>query len=223
MSALDKATTGPVCGGQRRRRHRDDLPSVQGRHRHRVARADRSRRRIHRRCSRAVQLRHAFVAACRGRAGRRGDSRSPAVPAGRQAGDSGGPPPCDGPTRAGAGRAGDVGSIIVIAATDAPLLPHQLKRVATRVALGVGRMGGFGSNSSGDIFLAFSTANTNAANERDRARVEMLANARSMASFRPPCRRPKKRSSTRCLPPKRWRAATASAYRRCRTIDCSRR
>jgi D-aminopeptidase len=76
-----------------------------------------------------------------------------------------------------------VGSIIVIVATDAPLLPHQLKRVATRVALGVGRMGGFGSNSSGDIFLAFSTANTNAANERDRARVEMLANARVNGVF----------------------------------------
>ena len=75
------------------------------------------------------------------------------------------------------------GSIIVIAATDAPLLPHQLKRVATRVALGVGRMGGFGSNSSGDIFLAFSTANPNAAGEPERARVEMLANARINGIF----------------------------------------
>ena len=98
-------------------------------------------------------------------------------------GDSGGPPPCDGPRPPAQDEPGDVGSIIVIAATDAPLLPHQLKRVATRVALGVGRMGGFGSNSSGDIFLAFSTANTNAANERDRARVEMLANARVNGVF----------------------------------------
>ena len=51
------------------------------------------------------------------------------------------------------------GSIIVVVATDAPLLPHQLKRLAQRVSLGIGRMGGFGENSSGDIFLAFSTAN----------------------------------------------------------------
>lgn len=51
------------------------------------------------------------------------------------------------------------GSIIVIVATDAPLLPHQLKRLAQRVSLGVGKVGGRGENSSGDIFLAFSTAN----------------------------------------------------------------
>jgi D-aminopeptidase len=52
----------------------------------------------------------------------------------------------------------DAGSIIVILATDAPLLPHQLKRLATRVSLGVGKLGGIGADSSGDIFLAFSTA-----------------------------------------------------------------
>lgn len=51
------------------------------------------------------------------------------------------------------------GSIIVIVATDAPLLPMQLQRLARRAALGVGRVGGAGENSSGDIFLAFSTAN----------------------------------------------------------------
>src|ERR1044071_8444997 len=50
------------------------------------------------------------------------------------------------------------GSIIVVVATDAPLLPHQLKRVARRVSLGIGVMGGRGENSSGDIFIAFSTA-----------------------------------------------------------------
>jgi L-aminopeptidase/D-esterase-like protein len=53
----------------------------------------------------------------------------------------------------------ELGSIIVVVATDAPLLPHQLKRVARRVALGIGRMGGIGGDSSGDIFIAFSTAN----------------------------------------------------------------
>ena len=57
---------------------------------------------------------------------------------------------------------GDVGSIIVVVATDAPLLPHQLKRVVKRAALGIGRMGGIGGNSSGDIFIAFSTANPGA-------------------------------------------------------------
>jgi D-aminopeptidase len=56
------------------------------------------------------------------------------------------------------GRAAE-GSIIVVIATDAPLLPHQLERLAQRAGLGVARVGGGGGNSSGDIFLAFSTAN----------------------------------------------------------------
>ena len=51
------------------------------------------------------------------------------------------------------------GSIIVVVATDAPLLPHQLERLAQRAGLGVARVGGAGGNSSGDIFFAFSTAN----------------------------------------------------------------
>jgi L-aminopeptidase/D-esterase-like protein len=54
------------------------------------------------------------------------------------------------------------GSIIVIIATDAPLEAHQLKRLARRVPLGLARTGGIGHNSSGDIFLAFSTANAEA-------------------------------------------------------------
>ncbi len=53
----------------------------------------------------------------------------------------------------------DAGSIIVVVATDLPLLPHQLKRVARRCGLGVGRSGGIAGHGSGDIFLAFSTAN----------------------------------------------------------------
>lgn len=56
----------------------------------------------------------------------------------------------------------DDGSLIVIIATDAPLLPHQLKRVARRVSLGMARTGSIGGNGSGDIFLAFSTANLQA-------------------------------------------------------------
>lgn len=56
----------------------------------------------------------------------------------------------------------DVGSIIIVVATDAPLLPHQLKRLARRAALGLARTGSVSGNSSGDIFLAFSTANPHA-------------------------------------------------------------
>ena len=53
----------------------------------------------------------------------------------------------------------ELGSIIVVIATDAPLLPHQLDRVARRGAIGIGRNGSKGGHNSGDIFLAFSTAN----------------------------------------------------------------
>lgn len=70
------------------------------------------------------------------------------------------------------------GSIIIVVATDAPLLPHQLKRVAKRASLGVGKMGGLGGNSSGDIFIAFSTANRDAVARQDTAAVTMLANDR---------------------------------------------
>jgi L-aminopeptidase/D-esterase-like protein len=69
------------------------------------------------------------------------------------------------------------GSIIVVVATDAPLLPHQLKRLAKRVPLGIGRMGGIGGDSSGDIFIAFSTANPGAS-EDTLATVRMLQNDR---------------------------------------------
>ncbi len=67
-------------------------------------------------------------------------------------------------------------SVIVIIATDAPLLPHQLKRLTKRVPLGIGRTGGFGSNSSGDIFLAFSTASISEGASDREARVRMLRN-----------------------------------------------
>ncbi|OGU31728.1 MAG: aminopeptidase [Ignavibacteria bacterium GWA2_55_11] len=76
------------------------------------------------------------------------------------------------------GKLGDgSGSIIVVVGTDAPLLPHQLKRVVTRVALGVGIVGGRGENSSGDIFIAFSTANPGASKD-SIATVKMLSNDR---------------------------------------------
>ena len=68
------------------------------------------------------------------------------------------------------------GSIIVIVATDVPLLPHQLKRIAQRIPLGVGIVGGRGSNGSGDIFLAFSTANKNAFNRDETTNVRSMSN-----------------------------------------------
>ena len=68
------------------------------------------------------------------------------------------------------------GSIIVIVATDAPLLPHQLKRIAARVPLGVGIVGGRGENSSGDIFLAFSTANPSAFQREEFTKLDELPN-----------------------------------------------
>lgn len=70
------------------------------------------------------------------------------------------------------------GSIIVIVATDAPLLPHQLKRIAQRVPLGVGIVGGRGENGSGDIFLAFSTANEGAFSRNNTSNVITLPNDR---------------------------------------------
>jgi len=70
----------------------------------------------------------------------------------------------------------DVGSIIVVIATDAPLLPHQLERLAKRATVGIARNGGYGSNTSGDIFIAFSTANAGAASATDTTRVTMLPN-----------------------------------------------
>ncbi|MFQ6046782.1 MAG: P1 family peptidase [Gemmatimonadales bacterium] len=68
-----------------------------------------------------------------------------------------------------------MGSIIIVLATDAPLLPHQLKRIAKRTSMGVALMGGIASNGSGDIFIAFSTANTGA-DGTDLATVTMLPN-----------------------------------------------
>ena len=75
------------------------------------------------------------------------------------------------------------GSIIVVVATDAPLLPHQLKRLATRVSSGLGRMGGYGGNSSGDIFIAFSTANMRVYGDTALVRVDMLPNDRISPLF----------------------------------------
>ena len=77
----------------------------------------------------------------------------------------------------------DTGSIIVVVATDAPLLPHQLKRVVKRAALGIAKNGGIGGNSSGDIFIAFSTANAGAGKEANVVPVKMLPNDQINAVF----------------------------------------
>lgn len=76
-----------------------------------------------------------------------------------------------------------VGSIIIVVATDAPLLPHQLKRMARRAALGMARTGGTAGNGSGDIFVAFSTANAGAVDSSGPVAVNMLPNGRMSPLF----------------------------------------
>src|SRR6266478_9778952 len=73
-------------------------------------------------------------------------------------------------------RKDDVGSIIIVVATDAPLIPTQLKRVARRAALGLGRNGSYSGDGSGDIFIAFATANAGAANPKGIHSLKMLPN-----------------------------------------------
>ena len=78
----------------------------------------------------------------------------------------------------GVNREREHGSIIAIIATDAPLLPHQLRRLARRAALGVGRMGGIAGAGSGDLFLAFSTGRAKAADSLGVTSVPMLEDER---------------------------------------------
>ena len=73
-------------------------------------------------------------------------------------------------------EAQDQGSIIIVVATDAPLLPQQLKRLARRASLGLARNGSYSGDGSGDLFLAFSTANV-AANQTESFEVRALANS----------------------------------------------
>ena len=78
---------------------------------------------------------------------------------------------------------GGGGSIIVVVATDAPLLPHQLKRLARRAPLGISKVGGVGSDGSGDIFIAFSTANPGAHGKMKVSELRMLSNDRVSPLF----------------------------------------
>jgi D-aminopeptidase len=70
----------------------------------------------------------------------------------------------------------DTGSIIIVVATDAPLLPHQTKRLARRATMGLARTGSTSGNGSGDLFIAFSTANPRAAEAKGPASISMLPN-----------------------------------------------
>jgi D-aminopeptidase len=90
--------------------------------------------------------------------GRRGLLRIDGVPVGQAIGLDEVPSPYGGPGRE-RDREPGAGSIIGIVATDAPLLPNQCRRVAQRFATGLGRVGGYGTTSSGDLFLAFATGN----------------------------------------------------------------
>jgi L-aminopeptidase/D-esterase-like protein len=85
-------------------------------------------------------------------------------------------PYCSTPEEATAPSASRDGSIIVIIATDAPLLPHQLARVAKRPSLALGRLGAISTAGSGDIFVAFSTANEGRIDESDFADVSVFPN-----------------------------------------------
>ncbi len=102
--------------------------------------------------------------------GRRSQLRIAGVPVGREIPDH-------------TVRDEDIGSIIVVVATDAPLISTQLKRVARRVSLGLGRDGSFASDGSGDIFIAFSTANPGAAGSKGLRQLTMLPNQRLNTIF----------------------------------------
>jgi len=85
--------------------------------------------------------------------------------------------------REGAAPGDEMGSILIVVATDAPLLPHQLARLARRAALGLARTGAVAGNGSGDLFLAFSTANAAAGISEGLAALTMLPNDRMDALF----------------------------------------
>jgi D-aminopeptidase len=77
----------------------------------------------------------------------------------------------------------EAGSIIIVVATDAPLLPHQLKRIARRASLGLARTGSTSGNGSGDLFIAFSTARAERASNEPYVKVEILSNDDISAYF----------------------------------------
>lgn len=117
---------------------------------------------------------HVVAAFVQGNFGRRADAVIAGVPVGMLLGDD----EITANAWAGFGTIVGRGSIIVVLATDAPLMPHQLARLAKRAALGIARTGGNGGNLSGDIIAAFSTANPGAARtEKAAVAISTLSNA----------------------------------------------
>ena len=121
--------------------------------------------------------------------GRRDRLTVDGVPVGRHIPTSEVPSPWDDPPEAPRGSVG-AGSIIIVVATDAPLLAHQCERLAQRASMGLARMGSFASNSSGDLFVCFATGNDQIVNHTDEEgpteisySVRMLSDARITALF----------------------------------------
>ncbi len=106
--------------------------------------------------------------------GRRNQLMIAGVPVGREIADN--LPFAAKPTAMIPGVKEDLGSIIIVIATDAPLLPHQLKRLARRASMGLARTGSTSGNGSGDIFIAFSTANPGAARPKGAVDLKMVPN-----------------------------------------------
>lgn len=107
--------------------------------------------------------------------GARADLRVDGIAVGRSIGQDEVPSPWIEPPTAG--------SIIVVVATDAPLLPIQCHRLAKRAVVGLGRVGGYGHNSSGDIFVAFATGNHVPAKTKGRVELTMLPNGQMDSLF----------------------------------------
>ena len=184
MSALDGARGGADRGGLGRRRHGHELLRLQGRIGQRLAHRRARQRQLRRRRLRAGQLRLA-QASCRSPACRSVASSQTTIrwPTPRWIAPPG------------------AGSVIVIVATDAPLLPGQCKALARRVPLGLARTGTTGSHFSGDIFLAFSTANHGALHARAGRR--RAGGRLRVAAFRALGRASIRSSTPSCRPPRR--------------------
>ena len=162
--------------------------------------------RLHRRRARAVQLRRAARSAHRRRAGRRGDPGPAGVHRQHDPAAGAARPRCGDGRRAAPGRdEPEQGSIIVVVATDAPLLPHQLKRIATRASLGRRPAWAASAATARATSSSPSPPPTRARARRSAGdRCDDAAERADHAAVRrPPCRRRRKRSSTRCSPPRR--------------------
>ena len=146
--------------------------------------------------------------------GRRGLLRIDGVPVGREI------PTTEVPSPVGAAAPGlggpvpgtalpGAGSIIIVVATDAPLLPHQCSRLAQRAGLGLARTGGFGATSSGDLFLAFATGNRHHPPGEAEPEDEGVVALRALVDpaldplFEATSKRPRRRSRTPSSPPRR--------------------